>query len=76
MNIEQLVLMSVCVYRCALSAAKLTRRFLSEQPAESKEVVKVLKHWRNTVQWKKTTYRPNSYLLALLAIRAVDDCRS
>ncbi len=41
-----------------------------------KEIIKVVKHWRNCVQWKKTSYRPNSYLLSLLVIKAAEDSRS
>ena len=41
-----------------------------------KEIIKVVKHWRNCIQWKKTAYRPNSYLLSLLVIKAAEDTRS
>ena len=41
-----------------------------------KEIIKVVKHWRSCTQWKKPAYRPNSYLLSLLVIKAVEDTRT
>jgi len=39
-------------------------------------VIKAVKHWRNGVQWRQLAYRPNSYLLSLLVIKAAQHIRS
>ena len=49
---------------------------LSNLPIQVKEIMKVVKHWRNCVQWRKTSYRPGSYLLSLLVVRAVEEVHS
>ena len=41
-----------------------------------KELIKVVKHWRNCTLWKRVEHRPNSYLLSLLVVRAVEDTKS
>ena len=70
------MVMPVSFCRYALATARLQKKFISEQPNEIKELIKVLKHWRNCVQWKKAKYRPNSYLLSLLVVKAVEETKS
>ena len=59
-----------------MATARLQKKFVSEQPAEIKELMRVVKHWRNCVNWKKAKYRPNSYLLSLLVIKAVEETKA
>lgn len=61
---------------CALATARLQKKFVTRQPTEVKELIKVVKHWRQCVPWKRLSHRPTSYLLSLLVIKAVDETRS
>ena len=73
---EHVIVNNFIFIRYSLATARLQKKFISEQPNEIKELMKVVKHWRNCVQWKKTKYRPNSYLLSLLVVKAVEDMKS
>ena len=66
----------IFIFRCALACAKRQKKFIVDQPNEIKEIIKVVKHWRNTIQWKKTAYRPNSYLLSLLIVKSAENAQS
>ena len=39
-------------------------------------MIKAVKHWRNVVQWKKAAYRPQSYLLSLIVVKAAQQTQS
>lgn len=63
-------------YWFSIGSARLQRKFINEQKKEVKDVIKILKHWRNSIQWRKTKYRPDSYLISLLVIKACEETKS
>jgi len=41
-----------------------------------KKLIKLMKYWRDGVEWRQRTYRPNNYLLSLLVIKAAQQTHS
>nr|XP_039274346.1 uncharacterized protein LOC120348292 [Styela clava] len=54
------------------AAAERQKIFIEEQPDQVKDLIKVVKNWRNTVDWIDAKWKPPSYLLALLLVRAYE----
>jgi len=56
----------------ASDAAELQVKFINEQCDEVKDVIKIVKQWRDSCDWKQTKWKPPSYLISLLVIRCHD----
>lgn len=55
-------------------AAQLQKQFISEQPQQVRDVIKVVKRWCSLVDWKDDSKcKPPNYLLCLLVIRAFEN---
>lgn len=61
---------------CSLATARLLKQFIADQSNEVKEIIKVVKHWRNCIQWRKVTHRPSSTLISLLTVKAAEETKS
>nr|XP_026691711.1 2'-5'-oligoadenylate synthase 2-like [Ciona intestinalis] len=55
------------------AAAERQIMFIEEQPDQVKDLIKVVKYWRNAADWNEKRWRPSSYLLSLLLIRAYEN---
>ena len=44
--------------------------FIREQPLKIKEMIRMVKNWRNSILWKDQFHRPNSLLLSFMVIGA------
>ncbi|XP_076822448.1 uncharacterized protein LOC143468872 isoform X1 [Clavelina lepadiformis] len=55
------------------AAAQRQKLFIKEQPDQVKDLIMVIKFWRNAADWNERKWRPTSYLLALLLIRAYEN---
>jgi len=42
--------------------------FIRKQPIKIKEMIRMVKHWRNGILWKDQFHRPSSLLLSLMVI--------
>ena len=47
--------------------------FIRKQPIKIKDMIRMVKHWRNGILWKDQFHRPSSLLLSLLVIGAHED---
>ncbi|ESN92466.1 hypothetical protein HELRODRAFT_181338 [Helobdella robusta] len=57
-----------------LSCSHLRKILIDELKPEIKDYIKVVKHWRNNINWSRSSYRPDSYLILLLVIRSAEIC--
>ncbi|XP_066283266.1 uncharacterized protein [Branchiostoma lanceolatum] len=57
------------------AAARRQRQFILDQEEDVRDVIKVVNHWRNGVDWADKSRRPSSYLLALLVVKAYQNAQ-
>ncbi|XP_078594899.1 uncharacterized protein LOC144872501 isoform X6 [Branchiostoma floridae x Branchiostoma japonicum] len=57
------------------AAARRQRQFILDQEEDVRDVIKVVKHWRNGVDWADKSRRPSSYLLSLLVVKAYQNAQ-
>ncbi|XP_078678274.1 uncharacterized protein LOC144914352 isoform X3 [Branchiostoma floridae x Branchiostoma belcheri] len=57
------------------AAARRQRQFILDQEEDVRDVIKVVKHWRNGVDWADSSRRPSSYLLSLLVVKAYQNAQ-
>jgi len=53
--------------------AHLQKIFIQEQPPQVLSAIRVVKQWRSWCDWKDDKWKPPSYLLSLLVIRAFEN---
>ncbi|CAH1264557.1 AK5 [Branchiostoma lanceolatum] len=57
------------------AAARRQRQFILDQEEDVRDVIKVVNHWRNGVDWADKSRRPSSYLLALMVVKAYQNAQ-
>ncbi|OAF69559.1 hypothetical protein A3Q56_02703 [Intoshia linei] len=64
----------IYIFRLSPGIVTLQKKFLLNIDEDVKTAIKYVKNWRNKINWIKTNYRPNSYLICLLVVRAYELC--
>ena len=52
------------------SSGKRSYKLLYHSKLQCRDLIRIVKHWRDGVEWERPENRPSSYLIALLVIHA------